>query len=651
MNTYLRGARTIVCIGCKLRRRTKNPTIDICRRCESSGVDASLPSEGKAEQTLREQLSQLTDSYGRPLYLQYRVYREGVCSVCSNTGPIYEEPAALCRTCHQKKLTRLGKAALKVKVECDVCKKMRRSVCLSEDICLADYLARKNGYGTCIGCGKEKQIWVKKNGARCRYCYKNYCARQSLMKFVDEYRGLNRDHFNDLIATIDMNNVDEKLNRRMRAFGKFFQTLTLPVPLTWESIEEAMPALGSKKVNRVNTISMRSCLLDLAHLLVARGLLEKKEDYLARRRLQHNIALAPARFREPVRSYTGWLAKLKNSPATALSNLVSLNPFLWWCEARDIKSPQEVNPHIFEEYEQFLTWHWICDGCENILPFDVFAEIPACDSCKAVDSMRKTRRHSHASVQKDRGMVRHFFRWAEITGIGPNPVGIPVQGNSALRHYSDDVIERLVEYLISPDAQPLEAVVFYLTIFHAFSTWELTHAMLPTGDTYNPSLVRGLSDAYYVFLPARPPTRHNHRPGRPEGRVDFPVSAAPWLKPLLQRYERWRTDTLDNPTNRFLLVAPGRARHDNPVCVEFVRRVVKRGSARAGVGECNPKRLRGTAAVSLTDSGVIGVLTALGWSASQGFKFTWHERREVEPRSKPEDLLDEPSSARPQRGR
>lgn len=626
MSSYSRGSRTIVCNGCKRRRRIKDSTRDICSRCERSVSEGKLQTDCNAAQVPPEQPSLVNNTCGRSLYIQHRSYREDVCSLCSKTGPIYEETATLCKTCHQTKLNRQSKDLLKVKVECVVCKTVRRSVCLNENICLPDYLARMNGYGTCIACGKEKVIWVKKDGARCRYCYKKYCAARSLRKFGDEYRGPNREYLTALLGTIDWNAVEEKTNRRLRVFGKFLQTVSLPDPLTWEFIEDAMPAL--RAANRSNPRFIRSCLLDLAHLRVEQGLLEKKEVYVARRIVKHLITLAPECFQELLRTYVAWLEKRKNSPSTVRYTLVSVNPFLSWCIARGITSSSEVDSHIFEEYEQFLTWKWVCERCDKALPFDVYAETPSCNSCDAVDSARKTRRYSHATVQKDCSMLRIFFRWAEISGFGPNPVGVAVRNEFAFRHYSDDVIKRLVEYVFSPHAQPIEALVLYLIIFHAFSVWELTHALLPHADI-NVSERRGLSDGYYVVLQAREVTRHNITPGRPEARVEFPASVATLLKPLLQRYERWRLETLDNLNNEYLLVAPGRARHDNPVCREFVRRVVKRGSIGAGVGECNPKRLRATTATSFADSGVIGVLTKLGWSASQGFRLTWSENREV----------------------
>jgi integrase len=445
---------------------------------------------------------------------------------------------------------------------------------------------------------------------------------------------------------IDQNAIDERANRRYRAFGKFLQTVSLPDPLTWEAIEEAMPEfLGAS--NRMNLKSIRSCLLDLAHLGVAQGRLEKREDYLARRIVRHLITRAPEVFQDSLRVYVEWLTRLKNSPSTVRFHLVSINPFLVWCAARGTRSPSEVTTHIFEEYEQFITWKWVCQSCNNDLAFDLYGETPACNCRGGLDSTLKTRRYSHATVAKDCQNLRNFFSWAELSGLGPNPTSVATRRDFAFRHYSPDVIERLAKYVLSPDAEPVEALVLYLIIFHAFSVWELAHALLPAVDTSS-SETHGLSDAYYVVVPAHEPTRRNLSPGRPEPRVEFPASAATWLKPLLQRYERWRIETLDNPSSKFLLVAPGRARHDNPVCREFVRRVVKRASSRAGVGECNPKRLRATSATFYADSGV-GILTALGWSPSQGFKFTWNERREVvHPRptrstAKPDLLAPAPS--------
>lgn len=618
MNSYASQSRTIVCALCKQRRRIKATASELCPRCEKA-QSAELASVTAEYETGNQQW---------PKYIHVRSYEQGVCSGCSSFGPIYEPDAQLCKTCHQKKLTRLSKDVLKVKIKCAVCHKLRRSVCLSEDICLPCYLARQNGVAVCIGCGKEKVIWVMKGGARCRYCYKDHAAPRSLKKFVDEYQGFNRKYLTDLLEPIKTA-IDEKTNRRFRGFGKFLQQVTLADPLTWESVDEVMPAFVSKKQTNIKNI--RSCLLDLAYLHVSQGKLEKREDYLARRIVQNLVTQAPKHFQDQLRDYVDRRTTLKHAPSTMRYDLVSINPFLRWCDARQVKCISEVNEYMFEEYEQFLRWEWVCSSCNETVPYDVYGDTPMCRVCGI--GVIKTRRYAYETVKKDCNNIRAFFIWNERNGRGRNPVTVPSRDALTFRYYSDDTIQELATYAFLPDTKPLEGIVLYLTIFHAFSVWELTHALLPNGENAEP---QALADAYSVLLPRREGSRGNHSPGRPEARVEFPTSIAELLKLLLQRYEEWRLETVKNPSNRFLLVAPGQARHDNAVSREFVRRVVKRGSKRAGVGECNPKRLRATSGVIHADSGVIGVLVWLGWSRSHGFKYTWNDRRElVRPRNMP----------------
>jgi hypothetical protein len=588
-------SREFICRGCGRARRGKKSLGthgDLCQACYAA--EPSTPCGGCGGQTHRADPE--TKLY--PRCAKKRSRPEGRCVECSRVGPLYEEAPALCRGCHDRKLHRLGKEVLKVKVECSVCGRMRSSVCVDENICLADYLKRANGHGVCVRCGLEKMIWVKRGGPWCRYCYRDHTAARSLKKFADAYGGPHRHHFADLIAAIDWQSVDERTNRRFRAFGKYLQSARLDEPLTWEAIEGAMPPLGP--ANRTNLKHVRSCLLDLGHLRAAEGLLERREEYVARRIVRRLIARSPSQVQGYLSGYAEWLLELKNTPSTIRYHLVSINPFWWWCEARGITSPSGVSAELFEEYEQFLSWKWVCAECQHTTPFDLYAETEPgpCGRCRAGDSLRKTRRYSHATVFKDSQALLSFFDWAEINGFGPNPVNFQAgRPDLTFRHYSPEMIKRLCEYIVSPAADPVEALVLYLIIFHAFSVWELTHALMPgSGDESDSP---GLADAYHLLIPKREASRGNLSPGRPDPQVDFRPSTEHWLKPLLGRYERHRREVLENPNNRHLLVAPGRARHTGPVCREFVRRVVKRGSARAGVGECNPKRLRGTAGLCM----------------------------------------------------
>jgi hypothetical protein len=615
-----------ICRGCGQRRRHRRRLGshgDLCQGCYAK--EPSIPCQSCGMKTRRaDKTTNLCPGCIRKLTRPL-----GTCSGCSKSDIIFDEDRCLCRKCHSRRLYRLSKETLKIKVTCESCGELRRSVLVDEKICQQCYMKKVSNYQLCAGCGLEKLIWVKK-GLWCKHCYGDHIAAMALKKFVDAYKTpyhSNKKYFDDLIATtIDWSAVDERTNRRFRAFGKFLQTTPLEEPLTWEKIQTAMPPLVSN--NRTNLKHVRSCLLDLGHLLVAKRVLEKREEYLARRIVRHLITCAPAQIQEYLRRYVDWLYQRRNTPSTIRCKLVSINPFWWWCDHLGIKSPLAVNEDIFNQYLQYLSWKRVCQKCHHAEAFDVYVvmDTGACPKCDAPDTLIKIRRHSHDTVVNDCRALVSFFDWAQINKLVLiNPVECEVEiSECEARHYSPDVILRLCQYIVSPEADPMEALTLYLIIFHAFTVWELAHALLPSSP--------GLAEAYHVLIPRRDASRRAYAIGRPDVRVDFRPLTAHWLKPLLERYERQRRQILRNPQNRCLIVAPGRARHDNPVCKEFIRRVVKRGSTHAWVGECSPKRLRGTAGVIFADTGGTGMLVWMGWSAGQGFRYTWMQRRIVHPR-------------------
>jgi hypothetical protein len=89
--------------------------------------------------------------------------------------------------------------------------------------------------------------------------------------------------------------VTAKTARRFRAIGKFLLGHELPQPLTWGAIEGTLPPLGAAK--RYGTKLIRSCLIDIGHLLVERGLLERRADYVSRRRILQPLEKLPACFK------------------------------------------------------------------------------------------------------------------------------------------------------------------------------------------------------------------------------------------------------------------------------------------------------------------------------------------------------------------
>jgi hypothetical protein len=169
-------------------------------------------------------------------------------------------------------------------------------------------------------------------------------------------------------------------------------------------------------------------------------------------------------------------------------------------------------------------------------------------------------------------------------------------------------------------------------MFHALSVWELQHAQLPTVFSLRQDIPQPwLAEAYYVLVPKPIPSLGDRSPGRPDVRLDFPVSAAPWLKPLLERFEHQRQQRVKNPKNRYLLITPSTARHDTPVGKVFVWETVRNASLRVLGVACNPNTLRKTAGMMFADRAGAGILHWMGWDDQQAFAYTWAAREMIHP--------------------
>ena len=201
-----------------------------------------------------------------------------------------------------------------------------------------------------------------------------------------------------------------------------------------------------------------------------------------------------------------------------------------------------------------------------------------------------------------------------------------------IQHYPPEVIKQLCTYITTPDADPTEALILYLIIFHACSVWDLQHVELPTVFSMRQDIPSPqLADAYYVIIPKPAPSLGDRSPGRPDVRLDFPAKAAPWLKPLLKRFEHQREQRVSNPRNRYLLIAPNKSRHNAPVGHVFVWKIVRQASLRVLGAACNPTMLRKTAGVMFTDRAGAGVLRWMGWDDQQAFAYSWATREMIQP--------------------
>ncbi len=429
--------------------------------------------------------------------------------------------------------------------------------------------------------------------------------------------------------------MTEKIYQKFRAFGRFLQTQKLSEPLTWAMIEEALPMLGS--ANRTQSTLVRACLRELGHLLVARSDLESWETYLARRSALQPLKSAPQAMQDCLHCYTTWLWERQTAPNNVREHLRVLASFWSWCGERGIASPEEVQGVLVNEYLLTLYWQWQCSTCQGTMAFDPHTrKAPrGCAHCGTIGSLTKQTRSAQNTVRGRRAVLFVFFTWLKMNRM---VIANPVQRKTpapepTIRHYPPEVIKQLGVYVRAPNADPVEALILYLIIFHALSVWELRHAILPTVLPLRQEIATpALAEAYYVIVPRPAPTRGAHSPGRPDIRLNFPAKAAPWLKPLLRRFEIQRQQRAVDLKNRYLFLTSSTARHNTPSSPVFIWRTVTRASLRVLGAACNPNALRKTAGVIFADRAGAGVLRWMGWDDQQAFAYTYAARETMQPR-------------------
>jgi hypothetical protein len=540
------------------------------------------------------------------------------CAHCSRMKAIYNQERQLCKACDDALRQYIRNKDKQIKVRCSVCGELRSSSLLGRAICNACWREERNGRRICSRCNQLKVIHVKAERL-CKQCYKDRVAPQALHSYLAGYTTpypYNKTLFDLLATTIDWGSVHQKTDRKFRAFGRFLQRQQFNEPLSWEQLEEALPSLG--RTNRNQPKQIRACLLDLGHLLAAKGKLESWETYIARRNALSPIKQAPGGMQALLHRYATWLRQRRTVPANVRDHLEALASFWSWCEQRGIRSPEEVQAALMNDYLLTLYWPWRCSVCGGATAFEPGDRKArrVCVHCSTIGSLTQEKRYAQNTVRGHRAKLFVFFDWLRINRMAVvNPVQRKTPAPApTIRHYPPEVIKQLCMYITTPDADPVEALTLYLIMFHACSVWELQHAQLPTVFSLRQDIAPPrLAEAYYVIVPKPAPSLGDRSPGRPDVRLDFPATAAPWLKPLLERFEQQREQMSSNPRNRYLLIAPNKARHNTPVSHVFVWKIVREASLRVLGAACNPTMLRKTAGVMFADRAGAGVLRWMGW--------------------------------------
>ncbi|HUS12448.1 MAG TPA: hypothetical protein VMZ30_18415 [Pyrinomonadaceae bacterium] len=532
----------------------------------------------------------------------------------------------------------------------------------------------------CTAGGCAKQIRSKK-WLLCKYHQEERLAPTLLIKYVNNYTSpfpQNERYFQALTAKFRLTNSDTAITtirtkdqRRCRAIGEYLRVYELPESLTWHAIQEALPKFSKR--GRLRSKAIRSGLLELGNLFAEQGLLPNWNSYLWERRLAQYLRSAPEIFRVHVSDFEKWASQgminpkldlrplesspLANTTEAILETVKAVVIFLNWCVDRNICSLSDIDQGTIADYKENLFWQHECKTCRKRTHLDFGKTSETCSNkeCNAINSNIRVRRLARASVTRMAMNLRVFFNWAQLHDIVlENPLeghtgsykgtftvtnqqGEMTEIADCIRRYDDDVVESLCSYIVSPDADPEEALVLYLIIFHLLTVTELCNAKIPSLVTIDSAPVSGLNRAKnlkHLLLPVRAWSRGRLSPRRQGPILKFPDKAASWLTPLLDRYFEKRGSI---PGSEYLFTGQFQVtRHNRPVSVRYIRRLVHSASLRVLKGTVNPRDLRGTAAAIFAQRSKRrgAILTKLGYKSLRATRFNYLETFLLAPRNR-----------------
>lgn len=517
----------------------------------------------------------------------------------------------------------------------------------------------------------------KKKWVLCSHHYSERRAKDDLRKYVREYVSpfpQNRRYFAELAARIDWSlPLTSHDLRRFRTAGDFLKITELPEILTWRVIDDLRPRY--ERGNKHRTMFIRSCLFDLGQIYAERGLIQDWNSYLLERQL-HFSESTPVTFRNDVSNFRDWvlggMLNPKTKPATESVDVLannaevlidvvrSLNIFLIWCIRNHVNSLGEVDAAVLDSYLQTLLWKFRCSECGHSIPFNSSEAPRKCgnEKCEATHSYLRVKHLARNSRITIVSRLRVFFDWALLHGVVThNPVGNreltsgpraftvtdergkSIEVAASIRRYDDNLVQRVCAYIVSPGADPTEAIIYYLVIFHLLEVSELRNLKIPSLVNREASSKesRDNGDYRYLLLPPRKPSRGRRSVRRPGQVIKFPPQTLPWLAPLLERFYEKRGTEVKAVNNEYLFVAGPRSRHNKPVSRTHLFRLVQRGSQRLLDGAINLSSLRQTAAAIFSDRSKrrSAVLTMMGYGARSATRFNYLETFSLKP--KPED--------------
>ncbi len=656
-------SRSIICEECRLPRRTIHWS-DVCNGCVSRLPKVRCPACSRLLSKL-----QVDAPFCRRCAGKYSNLKS-VCKTCGVADYPFINDLSHCRRCHRKARHKLWVTSMHHDIVCNLCGLTKPSYKKTERICGPCYEKRRGVWLKCTftGCARLTNY---RSSQLCKRHYEERRAPKALEKYVRNYRSpfpQNDRYFAALAAKLKLDSCNAETTirardfRRYRALGEYLKICELPEPLTWCAIEDALPRLTKRAHGRTKAI--RSCLFELGNLFLQEELWSK---YRQERLLAKYLKSAPVIFIEHLTAFERWASQgmlnpkldlepsesrpLTNTPRAILGTVKAVGVFLRWCAKRNVLSLTDVSQSTIESYKETLFWQYKCKGCgkRTHLEVDKTSEKCSDSECQAMNACVKIRRLTRRSVTDITVKLRTFFNWAQLHNlVGENPLrhevfagntftamnerGEMIEISDSIRRYADDVVERLCRYMVTPDADPREALVLYYIIVHNLTVTEIRKAKLPSLAAETRGTCDRAKDFEYLLLPVRKPTRGQLSRGRENPVLKHPKKAACWLRPLLERYFRERRN---NVGSEYLFVGPCHlTRNNRPVTHRTISQLVHSASHRVLNAMISPRDLRNTAAAIVANKSKRrgAILTKLGYSSERAVRFNYLETFLLEPK-------------------
>ena len=347
---------------------------------------------------------------------------------------------------------------------------------------------------------------------------------------------------------------------------------------SWKDVRHA--AHQFKKFMQIKSIYRGCPFIKIGHRLAELGVIPfiGQDDKTG---LDRNLKKLPPDLEPIIRTYTELQLKNRRRHTTAINTVHTIRYFLKWLDDK------HTGIHLFSVTEKMV-----------------------------LEYLEKL---GSALSDYHRGRLHQFYKWCQFQGIAKNPFE-NIKSLDPLKELpicSKEQFKQLLSFIKNPESEPSAAFLLTLILFFAFMQKEILYS------TYE------ICDDIIEISIFRSQLSYGHK--EQNRRKVFLLPKQPlWFLSLQKRFlEDWqrRFAKLKNPSPiRPLFLAPN-IHHNRPATPFTLQNVIKNATAIA-TGKPIPMRvLRMTAGHLHTYQTDASMLTELGWSRSQSFKYTWMPRK------------------------